>query len=225
MFRAFSRPLSGARWLQWQPLVLPSYRGDSRAVFVVGPRTSSALWVLRLNTCPVLSLIMMCPVTVQDATVTWCVLSLYRTLQSHDVSCHCTGRFSHMMCPVTVQDATVTWCVLSLYRTLQSHDPVNNLFTVQAVSVQFDCCCDSRPLQTLHEVQWIRYSRLGNCGIVWGLCGPGWTVRWSNPGWGRDFPHLSRPALGPTQPPVHWVSGLSRGYRAAGAWRWPLTPF
>jgi hypothetical protein len=37
MFRAFFRPLSGAQWLQWQPLVLPSYRGDSRAVFVVGP--------------------------------------------------------------------------------------------------------------------------------------------------------------------------------------------
>jgi len=30
MFRAFSRPSSGAQWLQWQPLVLPSYRGDSR---------------------------------------------------------------------------------------------------------------------------------------------------------------------------------------------------
>jgi hypothetical protein len=29
--------------------------------------------------------------------------------------------------------------------------------------------------------------------------------------WGRDFPHLSRPALGPNQPPVQWVSGLSRG--------------
>jgi len=34
MFRAFSRPSSVAQWLQWQPLVLPSYRGDSRAVFV-----------------------------------------------------------------------------------------------------------------------------------------------------------------------------------------------
>jgi hypothetical protein len=27
----------------------------------------------------------------------------------------------------------------------------------------------------------------------------------------RDFPHLSRPALGLTQPPVQWVPGLSRG--------------
>ena len=27
----------------------------------------------------------------------------------------------------------------------------------------------------------------------------------------RDFPHLSRPTLGPTQPPVHWVLGLLPG--------------
>ena len=37
MFQAFSRSSSGAQWLQWQPLVLPSYCGDSRAVFVVEP--------------------------------------------------------------------------------------------------------------------------------------------------------------------------------------------
>ena len=29
--------------------------------------------------------------------------------------------------------------------------------------------------------------------------------------WGQDFPHLSRLAPRPTQPPVQWVLGLSRG--------------
>ena len=37
MFRASSRPSSGVQQLQYQPLVLPSYRGDSRAVVRVGP--------------------------------------------------------------------------------------------------------------------------------------------------------------------------------------------
>jgi len=39
----------------------------------------------------------------------------------------------------------------------------------------------------------------------YGLDGPG-----IEPRWGRDFAHLSRPALGSTEPPVQWVQGLSR---------------
>jgi len=29
--------------------------------------------------------------------------------------------------------------------------------------------------------------------------------------WRRDFPHASRPALGPIYPPIQWVPCLSRG--------------
>ena len=43
----------------------------------------------------------------------------------------------------------------------------------------------------------------------YGLDGPGIESRW-----GRDFPHLSRPALGPTQPPIQWLPGLSWGYKS-----------
>ena len=60
----------------------------------------------------------------------------------HDVSCHFTGRYSHK----------------SMY-----HDPLDNLCTVQ------DSITAVGLLQTLHDVQWAHYSRLGNYGSVWEL--------------------------------------------------------
>ena len=52
-----------------------------------------------------------------------------------------------------------------------------------------------------------------------GIDGPGIKSRW-----GVRFSASFWAALGPTQPPIQWVPGLSRGGKAAGTLRWLPTP-
>ena len=70
-----------------------------------------------------------------------------------------------------------------------------NILPTQEIEQRFIACTShSMPGSVVSYSDWLRAG------------GPGIESRW-----GRDFQHLSRPALGSTQPPVQWVPGLFRG--------------
>jgi hypothetical protein len=48
----------------------------------------------------------------------------------------------------------------------------------------------------------LKFEQSDGIATGYGLDSPGIESRW-----GRDFPHLSRPVLWPTEPPVQWVPG------------------
>jgi hypothetical protein len=74
----------------------------------------------------------------------------------------------------------------------------------------------------IYVLEFTVWGPVSSVGIATGhwLDSPGIDSRCS-----RNYPLLSRPVLRLTQLPVQWVPGLSRVYKAAGAWRLPLTSF
>jgi hypothetical protein len=80
----------------------------------------------------------------------------------------------------------------------------------------------TRSLGQLTFVSWhLIWAGGGIVGIVtcYGLDGPEIESRW-----GRDFPHLSRPALGLTQRLIQWVPGLFLQGKVVRAWHEAPTP-
>jgi len=120
---------------------------------------------------------------------------------------------------LVVWNKRIMTLLLSSYSRVCCESPlfVSPLFTDLACFQIAECCltdvCEI-PLNQLRDAGFCRVGRDSSVGraIRYGLDGLGIKSRW-----GRDFPPPHRPALGPTQPPVQWVTDLFPGRKAVGA--------
>jgi hypothetical protein len=94
---------------------------------------------------------------------------------------------------------------------------LNHLSSVSSMSVRsgfwnpfiLNPLCSNTPIILVLLFQIVGWDSWVGIATGYGLDGPG-IESW----WGRDFPHLSRPALGPTQPPVQCVPVLFWGVKS-----------
>jgi len=104
--------------------------------------------------------------------------------------------------------------MISKYRVYLSNNIVHTLYVHISVLYDGDAFWERHEVY-LHKPR--QYSiACGPGGVIGTAMGYGLNGLGIESRWGRDFPHLSSPALGPNQPPVEWVPRLLRGKERLG---------
>jgi hypothetical protein len=143
----------------------------------------------------------------------WCVVSVRLNLPEVEERTLCPLRY-YANCVPTTLTVLILHNVESVYF-FYSNPVLSSTF--QAFFMCYWFRMKEWQDKSFHNI-WTSISSVVGIATRYGLDGPGIESRWR-----RDFPHPSRPALGPTQPPIQWVLVFSGG-RPAGTWRWPPTP-
>ena len=143
--------------------------------------------------------------------VTWHAMTWPGPGDKEDIhAAYTMGRRIAVVCPVTIGPCVTTSLLIYFCTTVIHHKSYEQTTLSvpsfrQMTESDFLLARADLVLTQGHSL----YSGPGSVvGIAtgYGLDGPGIESRW-----GRDFPHLSRPALGPTQQWTQWAPGLSRG--------------
>jgi len=123
--------------------------------------------------------------------------TIYSTHQSVYPTRHC---LNSTLMAINEEEDLMCFSIKKLNTTQYRHNSNSN-----APSFSLQCACIISTF--FYLMLWTGVGRDTSVGIAtrYGLDGPEIESRWR-----RDFPHLSRTALGPNQPRVQWVLGLSR---------------